>query len=590
MKKHFIFFGLICIAALATAAASLSGGEGAERQKSLAVSGLVAKPLNLTYGDLKHLNSVSVKVTEVRADKTYNGTFNYTGVPLKTILELAAIRKKEEGFSKPIDLAVVVRNGRGDRAVLSWGEVFYQNPSEVLVAMGSEPVLPMKSCLGCHAKGTYEKWERPLHRAVGFPKLVLSYDFYSDRCIEDISSIEVINMLPPKGGKKKKKGKLYSKRFSISMGTHRLVINNLRRYRHVQVSVKKAGEGRGFHGVGKYKGVPLLDILTAENIIPGFDFLLVFTAPDGYRSVISSGELELTPFGREIIVADALDGRAIDDEGKFVLILPHDLAADRWVKALEKIQIVQVPLDPKLYIIGVGCGDADLITLDAVSAMARADVFVCTRDIGERFSAYMGNKPVLFDPLLNLPNYYRKLHPTLSEREVREATDKLRRENLKKIKDELTKGKTVGFLEYGDPTIYGSWTFWLREGFAPKEYRVVPGISSLNAANAMIGTNVAARGSMVVTVPRGIRDNEALIKAVADKGDTLVIFVGLMELKSLMPILRKYYKQDTPVVVVYKAGYKRSGKLVKTDLSMVSGIVESEKEKFLGLIYIGEAL
>lgn len=44
------------------------------------------------------------------------------------------------------------------------------------------------------------------------------------------------------------------------------------------------------------------------------------------------------------------------------------------------------------------------------------------------------------------------------------------------------------------------------------------------------------------------------------------------------------------MIVVYKAGYEKEGRLIKTNLSKVLDIIESDKEKHLGLIYMGDAL
>jgi precorrin-4 methylase/DMSO/TMAO reductase YedYZ molybdopterin-dependent catalytic subunit len=586
MKKHIFFSSILFMAILLTGASSLPEKD---REPALSVTGLVEKPQFLSMNDLSQFNSVSIKLTEVLTDRTYTGNFQYRGVPLKTLLELAVIKKLEPGFSKLIDLVIVVKNARGEKAVLTWGEVFYRNPSDTVIALSADPVKAMKSCQGCHAKGSYEKWESPLSRTIGLPKLVLANDFYSDRCIENITGIEVVDMLPQKATAKVEH--LRSEAFTITgQSGESKAIENLKSYRHTAFQVKHAGEGRGYHGIEEYEGVPLMDILAENKIKPSLDSLLIFSAPDGYRSVLSYGELSMTRFGREIFIADVKDGRSIEKEGKFNLIIRHDLSSDRWVKALEKIEIIAVRPDPKLFIIGVGCGDNNLITLEALASIAKSDVFVCSNDLQVRFGTYMAGKPVLFDPLLNMPSYYRKMNSKLTEDEIKKTTDRLRVKNIGLLKEALRQGKNIGFLDYGDPTIYGSWTYWLLANFSAGEYKVIPGISAFNAANAMIAKNVAVNGSVIITVPNGIRTNEAMVKAVADKGDTLAIFVGLTELKSLVPIFNKYYRQNTPVIVVYKAGYEKSGRLIKTDISNVLGIVESDREKFLGLIYIGEAL
>ena len=90
-------------------------------------------------------------MTEVGSDRQFHGTFVYRGVPLKTLLSLASVRKEDSNYQKPFDLAVVVKNREGKTAVLSVGEIFYRNGGEILVAFAAEPLMPgHKNCGACH--------------------------------------------------------------------------------------------------------------------------------------------------------------------------------------------------------------------------------------------------------------------------------------------------------------------------------------------------------------------------------------------------------------------------------------------------------
>jgi precorrin-4 methylase len=200
----------------------------------------------------------------------------------------------------------------------------------------------------------------------------------------------------------------------------------------------------------------------------------------------------------------------------------------------------------------------------------------------------MGNKPILFDPLLNTERMFRQKNPNLSPEESKRLLEEKRSKDIQKIRDALSNGRNVALLDYGDPTIYGSWLYWLGE--FQDAIEIVPGISAFNAANAMIGKHFGCNGSIVLTVPKGLKSNEAMLKAVAENGDTLVIFIGLKEMKDLMPLFEKYYPSSTPVNLVYRAGYSDSERLIKTTLSGVLNVEEGEKEKHLGMIYIGPCL
>jgi DMSO/TMAO reductase YedYZ molybdopterin-dependent catalytic subunit len=428
----------------------------------ISITGAVRQPLNVNTDDLSRFESVSVRLNEVTSDRAYHGAFNYRGVPLKTLLELANVQKEGTDFFKQIDMAIIVRSKSGKQTVLSWGEVFYRNPAEIIIADSASPVIPMKSCKGCHQPEVYERWYNPLNREIGFPKLVVSNDFYTDRSLEDVTGIEVVDLHP--GMEVKKLSKLFSPGFVVSGAVKKsLDFKDISAYRHVEVPTKETGDGRGYHGLKIFEGVPLKDLIDKAGMEPGLNTVFLVSAPDGYRSLISYGELFLNPSGRNFIIADKVSGEPLRKDGKFILIAPDDLSADRCVKAVEKIDVIYLKQKPKLYVIGVGCADTSLISLEAISYMGNSDEFVCTDDIKKRFSKYMGNKPVLFDPLSNTEPMFRKNHPELSGEEVKKALEEQRAKDIQTIKDSLKAGKNVALLDYGDPTIYGSWIYWLQD-------------------------------------------------------------------------------------------------------------------------------
>jgi precorrin-4 methylase len=553
----------------------------------ISVTGVVKQPIHFTQQDLSKFEQSSIKLNEVTMDKNYHGSFLYRGVPLRTLLELASIQKEETDFSKSVDLVIIIKNRDGKQTVLSWGEVFYRNPSEIIIALSANPIMPHKSCKDCHNSETYEPWLNQLKRQIGFPKLVIANDFYTDRCLEDVINIEVVALhakLPVK-----KLSELFSPEFIIT-GNGKMPKNfsDLSSYTHIRLLAKQAGDGRGYHGFKDFTGVPLLELIKQAGIGPDLNTVFLISAPDGYRSSVSYGELALNQFGRDIVVADMADGQHLKENGSFSVIFPNDLSADRWVKAVSRIEAIQLKQQAKLYIIGIGCADTSLISLEAISYMGKSDAFVSTEDIAKRFSKYMGNKPVLFDPLMNTEPFFRKKNPDLSDEEVKKELEAQRAQSIQMIRDSLNNGKSIAFLEYGDPTIFGNWIYWLQE-FTDK-IEIIPGLSAFNVSNAMIKKHLGCNGSIILTAPRGLKDNEEMLKAVAENGDTLVIFIGLKELKNLMPLFRKYYPETIPVKVVYRAGYSDSERLISTTLKDVMNITEMEKEQHLGMIYIGPCL
>ncbi|MFP4085497.1 MAG: SAM-dependent methyltransferase [Desulfobacteraceae bacterium] len=555
---------------------------------ALSITGVVKQPLNLSLKDLKAMQSIEIQLNDVFEDGSYKGAFMYRGIPLRTLLELADIQKEQSRFKKRVDLAIAVRNTEGEQTVLSWGEVFYKNPGNIMVAFSAHPIVPHKNCAKCHEPEVYKPRLNQLYREIGYPKLVVAADAYANRSLESITSIQIIDPAPRMPAQKRKT--LYSPQFTVTGQVEKpLTVTDLSGYPRRALISRHLGEGRGYHGLDPVSGAPFRAILNKAGVTPDLNTAFLVSAPDGYRSLFSYGEVFLDPAGERIIAADRMDQAPIQQGGKFFLIPPDDLMADRDVKAVEKIEVISLRQEPRIYVIGVGCGDTDLITLEAISYMAKADVFVCPPDIQKHFSKYMGNKPVFLDLYEFVPPVMKKKHPDLSPEALEALMEKKQAHAAATIRQTLREGKTVAILEYGDPTIWsGSRYTW--NAFPRGSVEIVPGISSFNVSNAMIKEDIACNGSVVISTPRGLKESPALVKAMGQKGETLCIFMGLKEVADLLPLLEQGYAEHTPACLVYKAGYSDSEALVRTTLERLVETAGHAQEKFLGLIYVGPCL
>jgi len=555
---------------------------------SLSITGLLRQPVNLSMDDLWKYQTIEVQFNELFTDGAYRGTFFYRGVPIRTLLETACIGKDEGFFNKPVDLAIVVRNREGKQTVLSWGEVFYKNPGNIIVGLSARPILPKKDCTTCHKPDVYQPRMDQFFRKIGFPKLMVTTDQYADRSLEDIVSIQVIDVRPEPSVKRPEK--LFSPKFAVAGAvTSPLDVADLSGYSRQSARTRHLGEGRGYHGVDLVEGAPFRAIVNKAGIKADINSVILISAPDGYRSLFSYGEVFLDPGGERLLVADKMNGKPIDAGGRFFFVPPDDLMADRDVKALEKIDVICLKQVPALYVIGVGCGDTRLITLDAISAMAKADVLVTPPDIRKEFAKYLGNKPVILDLYQFVPPVMKKKHPDLSPEALESLMKQEQTASARTIQKALDEGKTVAILDYGDPTIWSGWRY-IHSQFPEGTVRIVPGISSFNVSNALIGKDVACNGAIVIATPRGLKEDPALVKTLAEKGQTLCIFMGLKEMKDLAALLKKWYAGATPVSLVYRAGYAAGESLVKTTLDGMAAAAGKATEKFLGLIYIGPCL
>ncbi len=305
----------------------------------LRISGEVKQQLNLAKKDLDSFDRVTTRLNGVSRSGHYSGAFTFHGPSLRSLLECAGIEKRGSDFNKDLDLAIVVRDREGKAVVLSWGEIFYRNPGDIIVAVEAEPIRPH------HERNRIPKafwpWLDQLDRNVGLPKLVVANDFYSDRSLEDIQSIEVVDLHPDIHSKKQKV--LFSPTFSIwGSVTNPVDMSVLPDSNRTDVLFKEVGDGQGYHGLKSFGGVPLTDLLEQAGIRGDLDTAVIVSAPDGYRTILSYGELFLSNLGRNVLIGDTVAGKPVTARGKFFLLIPDDLSADRSVKAIQEIRVVSL--------------------------------------------------------------------------------------------------------------------------------------------------------------------------------------------------------------------------------------------------------
>jgi len=562
-------------------------------QPTLTITGEVTNPLKLTIAELARFQSVEIQLNEVDRDRQFHGVYLHQAVPLRTLLDMAEITTQDQPTGKGIELAIRVTGASGKQVVLSWGEIYYSNAAEYAIAFAAAPVKPMMTearCQKCHGPEIYQSALDQYERPAQLPKLLIRGDFYTERCVEGVTRIEVIDLYPKL--KSDRSVKLESTKCQVTgLVAKELKLSSLKDYPQMSMWKKVVGLHMGYHGLHLYKGVSLAKVLESAGVGDELTKAVMISAPDGYRALFSFGELFQSFKGRRIMLAESVDGKPLKGRrgGKCRVIVPEELVDDRDVLAVDRIEIIDLKPKAKISIIGVGPGDTDLLTLEALSALARADVLVAPADITKRFAPYLGGKPNLFDPLQLIKHIFRKAHPELSAEEMAERIAGERNAGVEKIRQALHDGKNVAFLDWGDPLIYGS-SRWIRAFFSDDELETVPALSSFNVANAMIQRDIGAGGSIAITMPSGLKENPQLLEAVAKSGDTLAIFMGLKEFQELKPLFDRYYVADTPVALVFSAGVAGSERLVRTTLKQAVDELKADPEKFLGLIYMGPRL
>ena len=198
-----------------------------------------------------------------------------------------------------------------------------------------------------------------------------------------------------------------------------------------------------------------------------------------------------------------------------------------------------------VYVIGIGAGNPEHLTLQAVSAMNRVDVFF-TIDKGEATADLAALRKELLAEHVTRPHRVVTAPEVPRDRDpaayVATATDwQARRAALyaDMIDSELADGGTGGFLVWGDPSLYDGTLNLLRE-IVGIEIVSIPGISSVSALAAAHGLILNRVGTPILIttgrrlaeegMPRDVDDVVVMLDgrtAFADLPDTdLEIFWG----------------------------------------------------------------
>jgi precorrin-4 methylase len=235
----------------------------------------------------------------------------------------------------------------------------------------------------------------------------------------------------------------------------------------------------------------------------------------------------------------------------------------------------------ELSIVSTGTGDLDNMTIKAYKAIENADIFFTMRGEAGKFKELIGDKPIYKSG----HGFFKKGSNTrMTKEETKKAEDEVRSVIRKAYND----GKKIVMLENGDPTIYGPQMGYMQE-FKDLNPKIIPGISSFNAANAALQNSVIGglKNASGVTLTIG-RDENTLIEKLAPTRSTMVFFMD-RDFDEFIAHLLTMYPKDTPIAIVVEAGSKENEEVIIATLETIKSKVNSELS-FNKLVYVGDFL
>ena len=228
----------------------------------------------------------------------------------------------------------------------------------------------------------------------------------------------------------------------------------------------------------------------------------------------------------------------------------------------------------KVYIVGGGPGDPELLTLKAKRIIESADVIIFADSLvppevvgfAKEGAKVVGSKEMNLDEIMDL--------------------------ELGAVRE----GKTVARVQSGDPSIYGAILEQMRvleqEGV---EYEIIPGVSAAFAAAAVLKSELTVPEKSQTIIMTRMEGRVAMpegeqLKDLAAHGCTMVIFLSITRMtKVVRELTTSGYTEDTPVAVVYRVGWPDQ-LIIRGTLKDIADKVRAAKITLQALIIVGDAV
>ncbi len=234
-------------------------------------------------------------------------------------------------------------------------------------------------------------------------------------------------------------------------------------------------------------------------------------------------------------------------------------------------------IQPRLTLVGAGPGDAELITLKGINAIAAADV-------------------ILYDALVNIDLLK---HAKASAWKIyvgkRNSNHTYTQEEINTLIVEMAvKHGHVVRLKGGDSFVFGRGHEEIAHAKSfGIETKVIPGISSSIAVAELQGIPVTNRGTSesfwVITGTTSKNKLSEDVKLAAKSTATVVILMGLSKLKEISDVFKFEGKQNTAVAIIQN-GSLPNEKIVLGTIDSIVKIAAEQKMDAPAVIIIGEVV
>ncbi|MFT2110185.1 uroporphyrinogen-III C-methyltransferase [Marinomonas sp. 2405UD68-3] len=232
----------------------------------------------------------------------------------------------------------------------------------------------------------------------------------------------------------------------------------------------------------------------------------------------------------------------------------------------------------KVYLVGAGPGDPELLTLKAHKLLISADVVLYDRLIDEEIIALI---PDTAEKMY--VGKAKSLH-SLPQNEINSLL-------AKKAKE----GKNVVRLKGGDPFIFGRGGEEIEELVEEGvSFEVIPGVTAAAGCAAYAGIPLTHRdyAQSVRFLTGHLKDGTTELpwEELVHPAQTLVIYMGLTGLTEISASLQRFGMSESMPVAIVEKGTTKQQRVFASDISHVAQLAIDNEVKSPALLIIGEVV
>lgn len=195
----------------------------------------------------------------------------------------------------------------------------------------------------------------------------------------------------------------------------------------------------------------------------------------------------------------------------------------------------------KLYGIGVGPGDPDLLTIKAVKALEKIDILYTPKaSKGGNSTAKKIIEGYIREDLLVKERYF----PMVNDVETKiKAWDDI----AKEIIEDVQSGRNVGLVSLGDPMIYSTYVYILERVEEKIDVETIPGISSFNNISSSNNFPLSMDKEAMAIVPS--TENIDRIRRILTDFDSVVLMKVYKNFKEILELIFELGLKENAILV-----------------------------------------